>query len=174
MVDGAAAAQAVAAPPRPNPSARACRCHRRRRSTQCPCVVRDMLCVWQMASELGDGTRVACIAVKPPRGQPSSVSSVPSALGTHETRKENVYPLRVYLECCCGASGSKRARALASAGPQRTCCTTSSRRSPTARTRQGSPSTLAAAEVELPLWPAEGHQNGMCRVQSCWLQARKK
>ena len=31
-------------------------------------------------------------AVKPPGGQPSSVSSLPSALGTHETRKENVYP----------------------------------------------------------------------------------
>ena len=61
--DRAAAAQAVAAPPRPNSSARACRCRRRRRSTRCPCVVRGMLCVWQMASEIGDGTRVACMCV---------------------------------------------------------------------------------------------------------------
>ena len=49
LADRAAAAQAVAAPPRPSPSARACHCRRRRRSTRSPCVVRVMLCVWQMA-----------------------------------------------------------------------------------------------------------------------------
>ena len=80
-------------------------------------------------------------AVKPPRGQPASVSSVIVHYNPRNPNKKTCTPLRVYLECCYGASVSTRARALASAGPQRTCCTTSSRRSPTARTRQGSPST---------------------------------
>ena len=57
LADRAAAAQAVAAPPRPNPSARACRCRRRRRSTRSPCVVRVMLCVWQMRDGTPAGDR---------------------------------------------------------------------------------------------------------------------
>ena len=62
--------------------------------------------------------RQHCSAIKPPPRQPSSVSWVDSTLSTHETRKENAYPLGVYLECCSGASFEKRARALASAGAQ--------------------------------------------------------
>ena len=70
-------------------------------------------------------------AIKPPRGQPSSVSSAPSALGNHETRKENVYrPWSVSWSVAVERPVSTRARALASAGAQRTCCTSCSGRSP--------------------------------------------
>ena len=97
-------------------------------------------------------------------------------VGTHETRKENdyerVYPAwseRVFLECCCGASTVQhtRSRARVCWRPENTSC---SRRSPTARTRQGTvPSTRGPALKSnfQSRWHRRWRRCGSRRVDGC-------